>query len=200
MLRKIWFILFTIFCTQSWAQPEAEIKANRISIFAQPIGNPANLGAEYERRIFHTGIFATYIAGNLRVIYSEKNESETVDLKSVENAIVIDMPLRLSLRPEEYFEIYAGPLLSWYSSEITLSGNTRVWPATQNLGNFTWGAELGFRYHFDAYSFGMHLSGLKSEKAAFIYKDTSMVGAPDSTLSVTSATAFWLSLTFGIAF
>ncbi|MFZ5630747.1 MAG: hypothetical protein ACOY5B_16560 [Spirochaetota bacterium] len=132
---------------------------NRISVHAQVVRSPIRIGLEYERTLFIWGWLKPAIGASANT-GAQVTDDTVRGFRNSEYTSYIDAPVRLAIMPIEYFQVYAGGGMTFYSTTLRLKDIGSL-PGLEGSATKAGAApfvEAGFRISYGSYSVGMSAS------------------------------------------
>ncbi|GAB4425616.1 MAG: hypothetical protein OHK0011_06890 [Turneriella sp.] len=132
---------------------------NRISVHAQVIRAPIRIGLEYERTLLIWGWLKPAIGVSANT-GAQITDDSARGFRNSEYTSYVDAPLRLAIMPIEFFQVYAGGGMTFYSTTLRLTGLGSL-PDLEGSATRAGAApfiEAGFRLSYGSYSVGMSAS------------------------------------------
>lgn len=132
---------------------------NRISVHVQVIRAPIRIGLEYERTLFIWNWLKPAIGVSANT-GAQITDDAVRGFRNSEYTSYIDAPVRLAIMPIEYFQVYAGAGMTFYSTTLRLKELGSL-PGLEGSATKAGAApfiEAGFRLSYGAYSIGMSAS------------------------------------------
>jgi hypothetical protein len=132
---------------------------NRISVHAQVIRAPIRIGLEFERTLFIWGWLKPAIGVSANT-GAQITDDAIRGFRNSEYTSYVDAPVRLAIMPIEFFQVYAGGGMTFYSTTLRLKDNGSL-PDLEGSATKAGAApfvEAGFRLSYGAYSIGMSAS------------------------------------------
>lgn len=143
---------------------------NRISVHAQVVRSPIRIGLEYERTLFIWGWLKPAIGASANT-GAQITEDTVRGFRNSEYTSYIDAPVRLAVMPIEYFQVYAGAGMTFYSTTLRLKDLGSL-PGLEGSATKAGAApfvEAGFRLSYGSYSVGMSASYAQAADIAVRY-------------------------------